>query len=544
MGIVFKRIFNGGIQQRPFKAHKRYEITDVNYSSSFEISILRGISDNGILTHVSTSANNKIVVDPTIITGSGALTNELNNIPQTIVWNSINSIFFKRRNDIRLYETASVISIPQNKFGDGIKPGSINGFDNSNFPSSSISISDLKIDDEYGLLVANELTSSTYLNSGDVLLYLDFDGSVVDRSFYSAENFTLGNRDGITSNVNLGIGKFYNFNKNNNVQIKHRNHFNILNKIDNWSVSFWANIPPSQSLAGVETQTLLQKKSIETYSDINMVERVRTNNSPQYPFDISFNTELHPTSAGCIFVKASDGISTFNISSSISVNDGLLHHYVVNKSNNELSLYIDGVKNVSGSYLFNGVINNNRDIIIGSDKVSSAQLGFSGSISQLRIYRDGLSNNMISSLADNSTSGSAIQRKEVGYIFYKQGMILVSDPRPRYQNMFLGNGNWNYSNKPFELNYKATKTIEEVSILCELNKNEFNVSQNASLVLSSNEFDPRLKPMVTGSDFRPYITQIGLYNDSGDLLAIAKLGSPLKKRQDVDVTINVKFDID
>jgi hypothetical protein len=544
MGIVFKRIFNGGIQQRPFKAHKRYEVTDVNYSSSFEISILRGVSDNGILTQVSTSANNQIVVDPSIITGSGALTNELNSIPQTIVWNSINSTFFKRRNDVRLYETASVVSIPQNKFGDGIKPGSVSVLDNSNYPLTPISLSDLKIDDDYGLLVANELTSSTYMNNGDVLLYLDFDGSVVDRSSYSAENFTLAERSGITSNVSLGIGKFYNFNKNNNVQIKHRGHFNILNKVDNWSVSFWANIPPSQSLAGVETQTLLQKKSIETYSDINMVERVRTNNSPQYPFDISFNTELHPTNAGHIFVKASDGISTLNISSSMPVNDGLFHHYVVNKSNNELSLYIDGVKNVSGSYTFSGAVNNDRDIIAGSDMVSSNGFGFSGSISQLRIYRDEVSNNIISSLADNSTSGSAIQRKEVGYVFYKQGMIVVSDPRPRYQNIFLGNGNWNYSNKPFELNYKATKTIEEVSILCELNRDEFNVSQNASLVLSSNEFDPRLKPMVTGSDFRPYITQIGLYNDTGDLLAVAKLGSPLKKRQDVDVTINVKFDID
>jgi len=544
MGIVFKRIFNGGIQQRPFKAHKRYEVTDVNYSSSFEISILRGVSDNGILTQVSTSANNQIVVDPLIITGSGALTNELNNIPQTIVWNSINSTFFKRRSDIRLYETASVVSIPQNKFGDGIKPGSVSVLDNSNYPLTLISLSDLKIDDDYGLLVANELTSSTYMNSGDVLLYLDFDGSVVDRSFYSAENFTLGERSGITSNVSLGIGKFYNFNKNNNVQIKHRGHFNILNKVDNWSVSFWANIPPSQSLAGVETQTLFQKKSIETYSDINMVERVRTNNSPQYPFDISFNTELHPTNAGHIFVKASDGISTLNISSSMSVNDGLFHHYVVNKSNNELSLYIDGVKNVSGSYTFSGAVNNDRDIIAGSDMVSSNGFGFSGSISQLRIYRGELSNNIISSLADNSTSGSAIQRKEVGYVFYKQGMIFVSDPRPRYQNIFLGNGNWNYSNKPFQLNYKATKTIEEVSILCELNRDEFNVSQNASLRLSSNEFDPRLKSVVTGSDFRPYITQIGLYNDTGDLLAVAKLGSPLKKRQDVDVTINVKFDID
>ena len=666
MGIVFKRIFNGGIQQRPFKAHKRYEVTDVNYSSSFEISILRGVSDNGILTQVSTSANNQIVVDPSIITGSGALTNELNSIPQTIVWNSINSTFFKRRTDIRLYETASVVSIPQNKFGDGIKPGSVSVLDNSNYPLTLISLSDLKIDDDYGLLVANELTSSTYMNSGDVLLYLDFDGSVIDRSSYSAENFILGEHSGITSNVSLGIGKFYNFNKNNNVQIKHRGHFNILNKVDNWSVSFWANIPPSQSLAGVETQTLLQKKSIETYSDINMVERVRTNNSPQYPFDISFNTELHPTSAGRIFVKASDGISTLNISSSISVNDGLFHHYVVNKSNNELSLYIDGVKNVSGSYTFSGAVNNDRDIIAGSDMVLSNGFGFSGSIAHLKIYRDALSVNSVelsssiscsfsststvvsasvlssqligddvefsyvnfptnasdlshltssifwvveenfeevfygpegasfsapissididtriiylsagytilgdvngltktfilssandtnldrwfgfnSSSLEESCDIYAIQRKEVGYVFYKQGMIVVSDPRPRYQNIFLGNGNWNYSNKPFQLNYKATKTIEEVSILCELNRDEFNVSQNASLRLSSNEFDPRLKSIVTGSNFRPYITQVGLYNDFGDLLAIAKLGSPLKKRQDVDVTINVKFDID
>ena len=31
---------------------------------------------------------------------------------------------------------------------------------------------------------------------------------------------------------------------------------------------------------------------------------------------------------------------------------------------------------------------------------------------------------------------------------------------------------------------------------------------------------------------------------SGDLLATAKLGSPLKRRSDVDVTIQVKFDID
>jgi len=123
-------------------------------------------------------------------------------------------------------------------------------------------------------------------------------------------------------------------------------------------------------------------------------------------------------------------------------------------------------------------------------------------------------------------------------------MIITTDPRPRYQNIFLGNGDWEYTDRDYELNYRATKQVEEVSILCEVKRDEYNVSSNPSLRIAATDEDNRLKNMVTGSDFRPYITQIGLYNDNGQLLAIGKLGSPLKKRRDVDVTINVKFDID
>jgi len=53
-----------------------------------------------------------------------------------------------------------------------------------------------------------------------------------------------------------------------------------------------------------------------------------------------------------------------------------------------------------------------------------------------------------------------------------------------------------------------------------------------------------LKNFVTGSDFRPYITSVGLYNDGGELVAIGKLGSPLKKRRDVDVTVDVRLDFE
>jgi hypothetical protein len=181
MGIALKKIFNGGIQRRPFKAHKRYEVTNVNHSSSFEISVLRGISDNGTLTEVSTSVSGEIGVD-TFLTSSHGVTDELNSIPQYIVWNSINSTFFKRRTDIKLYDTASIVSIPQNKFGDGIKPGSISIIDNSNYPASAIRLYDQKVDDEYGLLIASEQTGSSYIKSTDTLVYLDFESDTSDKS--------------------------------------------------------------------------------------------------------------------------------------------------------------------------------------------------------------------------------------------------------------------------------------------------------------------------------------------------------------------------
>jgi len=358
-----------------------------------------------------------------------------------------------------------------------------------------------------------------------------------------SNNTLLGN-SAISTNPISGIGNTYNFDQTRSIQIRHQEHFNVLNKNDDWAVSFWATIPPSQSLAGRQQQSLVQKRNTYTYIDDAGLEQVKSQGNGQYPFDISFYTELHPTSPGHIFIKASDGSSVLDFSSSNAYNDGLAHEYVLNKTNSEIALWVDGTKEVSASYSFKGVVTNDRDILIGARSISETNGFFSGSMSQFRIHRSSLSSAMISSLADNSTSGSALQRKEVGYVFYKHGMIIISDPRFRYQNILLGNGNWNYTNRNFQLDYRATKQVEEFSILCEIKRDEYNVSSNPSLRIDGTDTDTRLMNMVTGSDFRPYITQIGLYNDNGDLLAIGKLGSPLKKRQDVDVTINVKFDLD
>jgi hypothetical protein len=187
MSIVFKKIFQEGLQRRPFKAHKRYEVTNINYSSSFGIQVLRAINPNNTKVEISSSVNGSIAVDPNTHFNTNAW-GSMTQVSQEVLWSSLNQVFFQE-SDKTLYDTASVMSIPVNKFGDGIKPGSVFILDNSHYPSASIKLYDHSMDDSYGLLIANELTSSVKVNQSDVILKLSFDNTtrVVDSSNFQNE---------------------------------------------------------------------------------------------------------------------------------------------------------------------------------------------------------------------------------------------------------------------------------------------------------------------------------------------------------------------
>ena len=48
---------------------------------------------------------------------------------------------------------------------------------------------------------------------------------------------------------------------------------------------------------------------------------------------------------------------------------------------------------------------------------------------------------------------------------------------------------------------------------------------------------------VTHSDFRPYITTIGLYNDAGELLVVGRTSRPIKNDDKMDMSFVVRFDV-
>jgi len=94
----------------------------------------------------------------------------------------------------------------------------------------------------------------------------------------------------------------------------------------------------------------------------------------------------------------------------------------------------------------------------------------------------------------------------------------------------------------FTLSFKNEHTVYENEVRCLVKSSDYNLSYNPTLVTGSYE-SGSLRDFATGSDFYTYATQIGLYDDYNNLLAVAKLGKPIMMSPDTDMTFVVKYDI-
>ena len=83
------------------------------------------------------------------------------------------------------------------------------------------------------------------------------------------------------------------------------------------------------------------------------------------------------------------------------------------------------------------------------------------------------------------------------------------------------------------------KTVQQIVSYIEQKTGKFggnSIKQDFFKFNYSSSIDP------TGSYLAPYITTVGLYSD-GDLVAVAKLGMPIKNTGELPLNILVKWDI-
>jgi hypothetical protein len=100
---------------------------------------------------------------------------------------------------------------------------------------------------------------------------------------------------------------------------------------------------------------------------------------------------------------------------------------------------------------------------------------------------------------------------------------------------------------PYVMTIAGESTIYQNEVRCHVSENDFNYSLNPSAMNwmpsgSGYSTDGTVSPLLTGSDFLPYATTIGLFNDADDLLAIGKLATPYPIPRNTDITFVIRYD--
>jgi hypothetical protein len=123
----------------------------------------------------------------------------------------------------------------------------------------------------------------------------------------------------------------------------------------------------------------------------------------------------------------------------------------------------------------------------------------------------------------------------VGNIFYAQGLAIITT------GSFASSVNIPL-NAPLKISFQNEHTIYENEVRCIVRESDFNLTYNPTIVSGSYFTTGKVRDFATGSDFQPYATSIGLYNDENDLLMVAKLAKPIVLSSDTDMTFIVRYD--
>lgn len=483
-----------------------------------------------------------------------------------------------------LGETAQVLSVPQRIFGESIKKGTVL------IKSGSKTLKD----DTYGNLldVSQFITSASesISYSSRSLMTVDFTRDLYNRKGKTISAHSINAL--ASSSYYRDNGKEY-YDLSNKTRFFERSGFSNRVELNNVTiqegsaatdkvVGFFDGITPSttHSRTLTETQSIMITKDAgqfdlrfdDDYSvfircsasidhaktaavaaanpgeDLQIILSKRDpHGKAGFPFEIGVTNNNHST-PGRFIAKVSNGIETKEI---VATSVTGIRNLVLTKTGNTYTFYRDNVS--QGSATFNpvqGGIHNKGDIIVGAVAHDSGKYEFDKStrygrrrrpITQYKGHaRFGLSNIMIFSQSLSTAERTFVQsnpnfENKVGNVFYNHGIITLTNEGDGYQNVTQGG-----MLSECTLSFKNTHTIIEHEYNCHVKEREYGFTMNPTIVSQSKY--GIVKSFTTGSEWSPYVTTIGLYDDNARLVAVGKLSRPIRKSNEYDTTFVVSFD--
>lgn len=118
----------------------------------------------------------------------------------------------------------------------------------------------------------------------------------------------------------------------------------------------------------------------------------------------------------------------------------------------------------------------------------------------------------------------------IGNLIYAQGFAIVTNQS--YSNLF----------SDYSVSLIAETTIYQNEVKCRVLENDFNYSQNPTMLSAVSSSAGIIANNVTGSDFKPYATTVGLYSAANELLVVGKLATPYAIPSNTDITFVIRYD--
>jgi len=526
MAGIFKNLDQSDLRLTPFRAYKRFSGTDAftTYSAILDVNA----EDLG---------NNPLIpISSSYFTTNYKLKNS--------IWHSIDSQFYRhyysnakasfgQLNHTQhfrfLHQYACVISIPQSNFGEGIEPLTVQLSTNSGV---------VLVDDAYGNLVkegtARYVTGTQGLPSENLVFILkpanytrQLTKVLNDNYPYSYDKYQANvefNNVLPTTQTNQQTSLRLDNSSYDTSSIVIQPNGEVVNNLFNFENRDFAIVASFKPEFVNTSSILLQKKSSEEI--IKVDENGNTYKYPifRYPYSLTYLSGSNK-----ILFEKSDGYTTLSFTSSFTYNSDYAltlmrtgSTYVIAQAGNgtlQTNSFADTL------YSNDHYCTNKSDIYIGCD-----QFGNSGSIltiNKAMFYNTAF--NISESL--NLSIYNSIPNNTYGIVARKQGLIIVDDPT-------LG------TDTITNVEYRGTTTIYENEASCTISPGEFGFSNNPTLHYYNSERNRfELQDFATGSDFRPYVSRVGLYNDSNDLLVIGTLSHPIQPPQNVDTTFILRYDM-
>ena len=465
-----------------------------------------------------------------------------------------------------LEDQAQLISMPQSKFGEAILPGSVRMIMSWSMASGSaathISGTWVVEDDSFGNLIisggqyispygqyvggaftnyTSSVTKQTvgewpidtiykYVGEGAVSFSSSFNRGAwnVQSNYYNVTSNFLTGSTYVTGSERgfMGSALYFTSSLSSSIVIKtdpvpeYKEAYNFQNK--NFTIGMM--IMPTQAPTNPSGAVLLTKHG--PAEQLRIDENGNVYSQPvnnQFPYKL-----VHRTDSKLSFEKGAGANGVFAVTSSTALVNNSLYYVIAQKSGSTMTLEVYGSASFiasSGSCPFyDRDCANLSDIYIGNSYKQDQ--AFSGVIDNVKIYRETLSSNEKRVLRHTQGVGTT----QIGNVFYNHGMMALTSIPSRYATIQ-------------EIDTRGTHTIWETEVSCTVGPGEFTRSSNPTL----QEYDPDqnqfvFKSFVTGSDFVPFVTTIGLYDDYHRLVAIGKLSTPLQMPNNVDTTFIVRFD--